>query len=86
MSLFESLQEIYEFETKAIKPEKSTGTRWLDHKVRGMEKLNDKFGIYATQIKNSIKDRKCSSRKVERVNAGRCRSSKCSFNRKNEMI
>ena len=35
-SLFESLQEIYEFETKAFKPEKSLGTRWLDHKVRGI--------------------------------------------------
>ena len=49
------------FETKAIKPEKFTGTRWFDHKVRGMAKLNDKFRIYATQIKNSIEDRKCAA-------------------------
>ena len=29
--------------------------------MRGMTKLNDKFGIYATQIKNSIEDRKCAA-------------------------
>ena len=29
--------------------------------MKGMAKLNDKFGIYATQIKNSIEDRKCAA-------------------------
>ena len=60
-TLFKSLTEIYEYETKAIKPEKSTGTRWLDHKIKGMEKLTDKFGVYAAQIKNSIDARNCTA-------------------------
>ena len=60
-TLFKSLTEIYEYETKAIKPEKSTGTRWLDHKIKGMEKLTDKFRVYAAQIKNSIDARNCTA-------------------------
>ena len=60
-TLFKSLTEIYEYETKAIKLEKSTGTRWLDHKIKGMEKLTDKFGVYAAQIKNSIDARNCTA-------------------------
>ena len=66
-TLFKSLTEIYEYETKAIKPEKSTGTRWLDHKIKGMEKLTDKFGVYAAQIKNSIDARNCTA--ADRANS-----------------
>ena len=40
---------------------KSMGTRWLDHKIKGMEKLTDKFGVYAAQIKNSIDARNCTA-------------------------
>ena len=96
-SLFVSLQE---FETKSIKPKKSMGTRWLGHKVRGMTKLNDKFGVYATLIKNAIEDKKCASAnravlqgKLNALKKGRCHSSKCldfldpvkTFHRKSSM-
>ena len=53
-SLFQSLEELYDFDSKSIKPEKSTGTRWIDQKAKAMTKLNDKFGVHATQIENSI--------------------------------
>ena len=46
---------------RQIKPERSTGTRWLDHKIKGMEKLTDKFGFYAAPIKNSIDARNCTA-------------------------
>ena len=60
-SLFESLGEVYDFESKSIKPEKSIGTRWLDHKVRAMTKLNDKFGVYAKQIQSAIEEKSSST-------------------------
>ena len=63
-SLFESLGEVYDFESKSIKPEKSTGTRWLDHKVRAMTKMNDKFGVYAKQIQNAIEEKSSSTDNV----------------------
>ena len=53
-SRFQSLEKLYDFDSKSIKPEKSTGTRWIDHKAKAMTKLNDKFGVYAKQIENSI--------------------------------
>ena len=49
-SLFDSRREVYEFESKSIKPAKSTGSRWLDHKARAMTKLNDKFGVYVNML------------------------------------
>ena len=53
-SLLKDLESVYDFEGKPIKPEKSSGTRWLDHKIRAMKKLIDKFGVYAKQIECSI--------------------------------
>ena len=53
-SLLKDLESVYDFESKSIKPEKSSGTRWLDHKIRAMKKLIDKFGVYAKQIECSI--------------------------------
>ena len=53
-SLLKDLESVYDFESKSIKPEKSSGTRWLDHRIRAMKKLIDKFGVYAKQIECSI--------------------------------
>ena len=53
-SLLKDLESVYDFESKSIKPEKSSGTRWLDPKIRAMKKLTDKFGVYAKQIEFSI--------------------------------
>ena len=53
-SLLKDLEGVYDFERKSIKPEKSSGTRWLDPKIRAMKKLTDKFGVYAKQIECSI--------------------------------
>ena len=53
-SLSKDLESVYDFESKSIKPEKSSGTSWLDHKIRAMKKLIDKLGVYAKQIECSI--------------------------------
>ena len=53
-SLLKDLESVYDFGSKSIKPEKSSSTRWLDHKIRAMKKLIDKFGVYAKQIECSI--------------------------------
>ena len=39
-----------------VKSVKSTGTRCIDHKLRAMKKLVDKFGLYAMHLQNVIAD------------------------------
>ena len=50
------LKEMYVFENNSIRPEKASGTRWIDYKMRAMGKLNDKFGVYAAHLGNGIAD------------------------------
>ena len=54
--LADVLREQYSFESGSIRPEKATGTPWIDHKLRAMAKLNNKFGIYAAHLENVISD------------------------------
>ena len=52
------------FKNHAIRPEKCSGTRWIDHKLRAMAKLNDKFVAYASHLENVIAD---TSKKTDRA-------------------
>ena len=37
-----------------VKPVKSNGTRWIDHKFRAMGWEVEKFGLYAQYLKGTI--------------------------------
>ena len=37
-----------------VKPVKSNGTRWIDHKVRAMGRVVEKFGLYVQHLKENI--------------------------------
>ena len=37
-----------------VKPLKATGTRWIDHRIRAMGRLVDKFGLYTRHLKEFI--------------------------------
>ena len=39
-----------------IRPTKAAGTRWIDHQIRAMRKLVDKFGLYTHHLQNVIAD------------------------------
>ena len=52
--LHEILKDVYEFENEEVKPTKSTGTRWIDHKLRAMRLFIDKRGLYLSHIQNVI--------------------------------
>ena len=49
-ALYEVLKDVYEFENGQVKPTKSTGTRWIDHKLRAMKLFIDKRGLYLSHI------------------------------------
>ena len=56
-SLHEILKNVYEFENKRVKPSKSSGTRWIDHKLRAMKSFIDKRGLYLAHNQNVIADK-----------------------------
>lgn len=55
-SLFQILQNVYEFSNNQVRPAKSGGTRWIDHKVRACSQMVDKLGVYVQHIENIIAD------------------------------
>ena len=55
-NLYQILKEQFETYGNNIRPVKSTGTRWIDHRIRAMEKLANKFSLYMQHIQNIIAD------------------------------
>ena len=49
-----TLKESYVFENDSVHPEKACRTRWTDHKMKAMKKLNNKFGVFAIHLENVI--------------------------------
>ena len=41
-----------------IKPAESTGTRWIDHRIRAMQRLVDKSGLYCQHLQHTIPETK----------------------------
>ena len=39
-----------------IKPVKATGTWWIDHRLRAMQRLVDQFGLYCAHLQNVLSD------------------------------
>ena len=52
--LYEVLRDQFEMYGCGVRPLKAAGTRWIDHKLRAMERLVEKFGLYAADLQNVI--------------------------------
>ncbi|CAB4036862.1 Hypothetical predicted protein [Paramuricea clavata] len=55
-ALNEILKDVYKFENEEVKPTKSIGTCWIDHKLCAMKLFIDKRGLYLSHIQNVIAD------------------------------
>ena len=55
-NMYELLKDQYEMYGSGVKPVKATGTRWIDHRLRAMQKLVDKYGLYTSHLQNVIAD------------------------------
>ena len=53
-SLFKDIKGDFEMYGDGVKPLKATGTRWIDHRIRAMGRLVDKFGLYTRHLKQFI--------------------------------
>ena len=52
--LFKDIKGDFEMFGDGVKPVKSTGTRWIDHRLRAMECVIEKFGLYTRRLGDSI--------------------------------
>ena len=52
--LYEVLRDQFEMYGCGVRPLKAAGTRWIDHKLRAMERLVEKFGLYTAHLQNVI--------------------------------
>ena len=48
--------DMFEFESKQVKPHKASGTRWVDHHMKAMSNVVDKFGLYLAHFEYIIAD------------------------------
>ena len=53
-NLYELLQSQLEMFSAGVRPLKSSGTRWIDHKTGAMGRLTEKFGLYTQHLQNAI--------------------------------
>ena len=58
------LKESFVFENDRVRPEKACGTQRINHKIKAMKNLNDKFGAFDAHLENVISD---SSKKCDRA-------------------
>ena len=54
--LHEILKDEYSFENGEVKPSKSTGTCWIDHKLQAMKAFIDKRGLHLSHMQYVIAD------------------------------
>ena len=62
--LFKDIKEDFEMFGDCVKPVKSTGTQWIDHRIRAMARVIDKFGLYTRHLHYFISKEKNSKTKA----------------------
>ena len=50
------IKKTMEFHDSGVKPVRSSGTRWIAHKVSAMKQIVDKYGVYMCNIWNMLQD------------------------------
>ena len=53
-NLFNVLEGQFEKYSAGVRSVKATGTRWTDHKIRAMDRVVEKFGLYNQYLQNVI--------------------------------
>ena len=53
-SLYQIIKDEFEMYGDGVKPVKATGTRWIDHRMRAMKRLVDKYGLYCQHLQHAI--------------------------------
>ena len=48
----------FEMYGDGVRSTKATGTRWIDHKIRAMERVVNKYGLYCQHLQHAITDTK----------------------------
>ena len=48
------MKDGFEMYGDGMKPVKSTGTCWIDHRIHAMQRLVDKYGLYCQHLQHTI--------------------------------
>ena len=46
----------FEMYGDGVRPTKATGNKWIDHKIRAMERVVNKYGLYCQHLQHAITD------------------------------
>ena len=60
-NLYTDMKGQFEMYSDGVKPLKGVGTRWIDHKIRAMGRLVEKFGLYVQHLRDIIPTTKSSN-------------------------
>ena len=55
-------QETMEFDEGGVKPKKSSGSRWISHKLAAMKMCLDKWGVYIQHLETMTEDETITSK------------------------
>ena len=58
------MKDEFEMYGDGVKPVKATGTRWIDHRIRAMQRLVDKYGLYCQHLQHAIPETKTAKVRV----------------------
>ena len=56
--LYQLMKGRFEMYGDGVRPAKATGTGWIDHKIRAIERVVDMYGLYCQHLQHAITDRK----------------------------
>ena len=57
-NLYQIMKDESEMYGDGVQPIKATGTRWEDHRMRSMQRLVDKYGLYCQHLQHAIPETK----------------------------
>ena len=55
--IYDLMRETTEFDSDGVRPYRACGTRWIAHKLKAMERIFDKFGLYISHLEKVISDK-----------------------------
>ena len=55
--IYDLMRETMEFDSDGVRPYRACGTRWIAHKLKAMDRIFDKFGLYISHLEKVISDK-----------------------------
>ena len=57
-NLYQLMKGQFEMYGNGVRPTKATGTRWIDYKIRAIERVANEYKLYCQHLQHAITDTK----------------------------